>query len=141
MGQKFKPSQPPNSGKKIGLSSSVNATEDPDKLPPKFSFRYLAPAYCISNCTDEERLSFVDRMFRLSQLTWSKLRQIDRHKLGYELIDRKSIKPAIPTGITEDVKFVAFRFYKLAPMVGYRSDDGTFYVIWFDRNFKVYDHG
>jgi len=102
---------------------------------------YLHRDYCITSCTDEERLSFVDKMYRLSQLTWSQLRQAPRQGLGYEKIDRESIRVGIPANVTEDVNFIAFRFCGKAPMIGYRSDDGTFYIIWFDRGFTVYKHG
>src|SRR5206468_3998028 len=97
--------------------------------------------YCISRCTREEKAAFADKMHRLSQQTWSQLRQADRHGLGFETIDRTSIRSGIPPSITDDVRFIAFRFCGNAPMVGYRSDDGTFYVIWFDRAFTLYDHG
>jgi len=39
-----------------------------------------------------------------------------------------------------DAQNIAFRFHDRAPMVGYRSTDGIFYIIWFDRNFTLYTH-
>ncbi|MGA2599285.1 MAG: hypothetical protein ABSH09_20110 [Bryobacteraceae bacterium] len=82
----------------------------------------------------------MDKMHRLSQLAWYEVRQQSRHKLGCETLARKSLH-GIPPNVTDDVDFIAFRFYKLAPMIGYRGDDGTFYIIWFDREFKLYNHG
>lgn len=138
---RLKPSQAPNTGKRISQKAVEQEVANPDKLPPKFSFRYLRADYCITRCTNEERLAFVDRMYRLSKLTWADLRQSPRHGLGYEKIDRDRIRSTIPAGITEDINFIAFRFHANAPMVGYRADDGTFYVVWFDRDFSLYDHG
>jgi len=61
--------------------------------------------------------------------------------MGYEKIFRTALKTSIPISVTDDVDFIAFRFCGKAPMVGFRGDDGTFFVVWFDRQFKVYDHG
>lgn len=112
-----------------------------DQQPPKFSLQYIHKDYCISLCQKEEKISFVNQIHLLSQKTWAEIRQAPRHGQGYEKIERTSIKSSIPSHITEDVNIIAFRFHGKAPMVGYRSADGTFYIIWFDRNFTLYDHG
>jgi hypothetical protein len=138
---RIRPSQPPDSGRRISARALQQEGPSTDKLPPKFSFRYLDRSRCITRCTEEERLAFVSKMHLLSQLTWSQLRQAPKDGLGYEKIDRDSIRAGIPTAITEDVNFIAFRFHGKAPMVGYRSDDGTFYIVWFDRDFTLYDRG
>jgi hypothetical protein len=137
---RFKTSQPPNKGQRIQGPALRPDARNPDKFPPKFSFHYLQRGYCITSCTQEEQLAFVDRMYRLSQLSWAELRRAPRHGLGYEQIARASIRAGIPANITGDVNFIAFRFYGKAAMVGYRSDDGTFHIIWFDREFKLYEH-
>lgn len=128
----------------IGKGNIVKAHEtpelSPDDQPPIFSLEHLTKDYCISSCTDEEKVSFVDHLHRLSQLAWKELRQAPRHGLGYEKINRDSIKSAIPKHITDDVKhFIAFRFYKKAPMVGHR-EERTFYIFWIDREFTLYEH-
>jgi hypothetical protein len=76
----------------------------------------------------------------LSELTWAQLRQADRHGLGFETIDRSSIKSGIPGVVTADVNIIAFRFAGKKPMVGFRDRDGTFHIIWFDRAFRLYKH-
>jgi len=76
----------------------------------------------------------------LSQLSWSQLRLAPRHGVGYEIIDRKGFRVAIPQHITDDVNLIAFRFSGKAPMIGYK-DEGIFRIVWLDRAFKVYDHG
>jgi hypothetical protein len=60
--------------------------------------------------------------------------------LGYERISRNAIRGAIPSHIAKEVAFIAFRFYRKAPMVGYRDGD-IFHIIWIDREFKLYAHG
>ncbi len=81
-------------------------------------------------------------MHRLSQATWSALRQAPRHGLGYEKIGRNQIRrSSIPPVITDDANIIAFRFHDMAPMVGFRGPDGTFFIVWFDRQMILYDHG
>lgn len=130
---------PPNKGLKIKAPKASELL--PDDEPPIFSLQYLHKDYCISRCTDEEKIAFVDRIHRISQLKWKELRQLDRHKLGYEQIHRTAIRSGIPSHIMPDVKhFIAFRFHGKAPMVGYR-DERIFYIFWIDRGFTLYDHG
>jgi len=79
-------------------------------------------------------------LYKLSQLTWSQIQSSPRHGLGYEKIPRAAIKAPVPSLITEDTNFIAFRFSGKKAMVGYR-DRAVFYVVWLDRNFTLYDHG
>jgi hypothetical protein len=135
---RIRPSQPPDTGKRISPKAFEREFSNPDKLPPKFSFRYLDRKYCITRCTDQERVGFVNKMYQLSQQTWSQLRQAPRHGLGYEKIDRDSIRAGIPPARR---KLHRIQVPRPGAMVGYRSDDGTFYIVWFDRDFTLYDHG
>jgi hypothetical protein len=73
-------------------------------------------------------------------MTWSEIIQAPRHGMGFETITRTAIRRPIPTHITEDVTFIAFRFNGLKPMIGYRIE-GMFHIIWFDCRFDLYDHG
>lgn len=107
---------------------------------PIFSVQDLSQDYGLSACTTEEKAAFADTLYRLSQLTWNQISSAHRHGLGYEKIARNSIKAPIPAHITEEVNFIAFRFYKKAPMVGYR-DGNLFHIIWLDRAFTLYNHG
>jgi hypothetical protein len=59
--------------------------------------------------------------------------------MGCEKIARDAIRRPIPPGVTEDVTFLAFRFHGMKPMVGYRVNE-MFHIIWFDRDFTLYDH-
>lgn len=121
---------------KSGIDSSLSS----DKKKPKFSFCYIESSHCITKCQKDEKAGLADRLYRLSQLTWSELKQQDRHKLGFEKIARDSIRSGIPVHITEDVDhFLAFRFDDMKAMVGYRLGS-TFFVIWLDRDFTLYKH-
>ncbi|KYQ97917.1 hypothetical protein AWY96_05135 [Serratia plymuthica] len=122
----------------VGLSAQDKA-KTIDQNPPEFSLRYLQKGYCIDCCERDEKAALADKMFRLSQLSWSQIRQQDRHKLGYEKIARDAFNTAIPAHVTEDVDLIAFRFCGMAPMVGYKRD-ATFFILWLDRNYSVYDH-
>ncbi len=128
----------PDTGQKVALARAEE--EDADRLPPKFSLRYLNQHYCLSRCTKDEKAAFADRVRLLSQKSWAELRMCPRHGLGYETIRRDRIKSGIPCVVTDDVNIIAFRFHGLKPMVGFRSNDGTFYIVWFDRDFSLYEH-
>lgn len=122
----------------VGLSPE-NKAKSIDQSPPEFSFRYLQKGFCVDCCELKEKAALSDKLFRLSQLSWAQIRQQDRHKLGYEKIARNAIKSAIPPHVTEDVDLIAFRFHGMAPMVGYKRD-ATFFILWLDRVYTLYDH-
>lgn len=117
----------------------------PDTVPdtqkrPLFSFHYLQDAYCISRCTREEKAGFADTMRTLSKLTWNEIRLAPRHGLGSEKIERNSIRASIPSNITDDATFLAIRFHRMKPMVGFRESN-IFHIVWFDKSLSLYDHG
>jgi len=124
-----------------GKRLSTHASDDPDKLPPKFCLRGMRPKYSLTECTKDEKAAFADRLYELSRSTWAALRQMPRKGQGWEVIPRHAIKgDGIPLFITEDVNILAFRCVGNAPMVGYRSRDGVFNIIWIDRDFTLYEH-
>lgn len=123
----------------VGLSPEDEA-RNIDQSPPEFSLRYLQKGFCIDCCEQKEKAALADKLFRLSQLSWTEIRRQDRHKLGYEKIARNAIKSAIPVHVTEDVDLIAFRFCGMAPMVGYKRE-ATFYILWLDRAYTLYNHG
>lgn len=127
-------------GKRIARPT-IGAEKSSEDQPPKFSFQYLQKKYCFSKCQKDEKLAFANTMYKLSQFKWGQLRLEPRHGLGYERIPKAVIKGSIPDKFRGEVDFIAFRFSGQKPMVGYKSPDGTFYIIWFDRDFTLYDHG
>lgn len=114
---------------------------NPEALPPKFCLRGMRKGFSIEDCEKHERAAFASRLYELSRSKWSELRQMPRHGQGFETIPRDAIKGGIPPEITDDVEILAFRFNGKAPMVGYRSKDGVFNIVWLDRAFELYDHG
>ena len=96
--------------------------------------------YCVSKCEKNEKVAILDKLHQLSQLTWVQLHQSPKHSYGYEKIPRNAIKRPVPSQITEDVTLIAFRFHGKAAMVGYREHE-IFHIIWFDRDFSLYNHG
>lgn len=125
-------------------SKHIKAPQSPSSgssqnLRPVFSLEYLGGNYCLSKCELAEKAAFAERLHKLSQLTWAEIQRAHRHGLGCETITRDSIKASPPPAVTDDVRFLAFRFNGMAPMVGYR-DGRIFFVIWLDRDFSLYDH-
>jgi len=130
----------PNKSKHLQSQRRASDKIDYNREKPTFCLRFVDRSYCISSCNHEDKAAFSDTLVQMSQLTWNELRQAQRHGIGSEKIDRKSITRPIPSHITEDVTFLAFRFSGKKSMVGYRMKE-MFHIIWFDRDFKLYDHG
>ena len=107
---------------------------------PAFSFDHLQESHCITLCDESDQLAFVNALRKLSKLTWNQIRGTQRHGLGSEKIHRGSFKVPVPAIVGEDVTFIAIRFSGLKAMVGYQ-EDRIFEIVWFDRNFDVYEHG
>src|SRR5262245_26779869 len=104
----------PQEGKRFVAPDSTSSSTE--HLCPVFSLRYLSRDYCISKCTTEEQISFVETIRLLSQQTWAQIKTNNRHKLGCEKIARSSMQAAIPSVVTADVTLLAFRFSGMAPM-------------------------
>lgn len=110
----------------------------PDALHPAFSLRYVEKRYCISDCDKSEKSHFAEKILKLSQMTWAQIKQSHRHSFGTEIISQLEAK--LPVAAPKGAHALAFRFSGKKPMVGYR-DGNIFYVVWFDREFTLYDHG
>jgi len=128
----------PNSGRRFGLDT-IEATTDFNRQKPIFSLQFVDPPYCISCCDKDEKASFAGMLLNMSKMTWNELRNAPRHGMGCEKISHDAIHRPIPAGITEDVTLLAFRFHAKKTMVGYRVKE-IFHIIWFDRDFTLYDH-
>lgn len=115
---------------------------DPDRLPPVFSFEFMAEAngYSVDCCDADHRAALASRLFKLSRMTWLEIRQAPRHGLGTEKIPARALSLALPKQITEDVGLLALRYSGLNPMVGYR-DGRIFYILFIDHAMNLYDHG
>ncbi len=127
--------------KNSGIHISAESPPNYHAMHPIFSLERIQPGdFCFSNLKTGDKAAFADSIFKRRTLTWEKLKNEDRHKLGSEKINKKSIKATIPKFITEDEQnFLALRFNGLKAMVGYKVNN-IFYVLWFDPKFKLYDH-
>lgn len=138
MGKFEKPNA--NRGNKVALSSSATARVDYGREQPTFCLRYVQESHCITKCGKDEQAAFAVKILRMSKMTWNDLIQADRHGMGQEKISQSAIRSPLPRFLSEDITLIAFRFSGLKAMVGYRTD-GMFHVLWFDRDFTLYNHG
>lgn len=124
-------------GNRITIPENINY----DTKPPVFSLeRVQSGNYCFSILNQEDKAQFAESIFKRRSLTWSEIKNINRHGLGFEKISKDAIKTSLPPFIKDDVEhFIAFRFNGMKPMVGYRVKD-IFYVLWFEHNFTLYSH-
>lgn len=112
----------------------------PDSLFISFNLKHVTGRYCLTRCDKNELSAFAKKIHRLSQMTWAQIKAAPRHKLGTEKID--SLDDKLPQEAKDKGRqAIALRFDGFKPMVGYRGDRDTFYIVWFDRNFSLYDHG
>lgn len=125
-------------GKRISAKEAPNYNE----RPPVFSLQRIPNTkYCLSALDKDDKSAFADSIYKRRIITWKEINNQSRYALGFEKISRDGIKSAIPKFITDDVDhFLAFRFNGKKAMVGFRQKD-IFYVLWFDHDFSLYDHG
>ena len=124
---------------KVRLPSQSDI-QRPDELHPAFSFEHMMPGFDVEDCEKDDRAALSLKLLKLGKMTWAQIKQCPRHGMGFETLDRKSIKAGIPPFITPEVRLLAFRFSGMKAMVGYRIGR-TFFIVWLDRNFSLYDHG
>ncbi len=130
----------PKSAKGKNYNFPVQPSSPTLTSKPIFSFHYLQNSYCISKCSRPQKIGFVDTMRILSSMLWNEIYSSGHHQHGKETIPRHRFKVPIPSSISDDENLIAIRFHENHPMVGVRRGD-VFHVVWFDRNFTVYDHG
>jgi hypothetical protein len=106
---------------------------------PIFCLKHLHPKYNLDKCEVDEKAKLIERMHKLSSITWEIIRTSHRHGMGAEKIERTSIKTSIPSHITPDTTLYALRFDGLKPFVGYRSEF-IFHIVYIDRDFTLYNH-
>jgi hypothetical protein len=121
------------------IQPGVPAGASTDGETPVFCLRHLAEGWRVSDCERDDQAAFAVTLEKLSRLTWQEIRGAHRHGMGTEKIARTSFRVPVPSGITEDVQFLAVRFNGLKAMVGFRSGV-TFHIVWLDRTFEVYRH-
>lgn len=139
--KKIKPPKKEGGRKYINQNPQFSGDGTPsEQRHPAFSLQHLNGKYCLSNCDSKEKAEFASTLHKLGQLTWSQIKQAQKHGLGCEKIARTAIRGAsIPKHLTEDTTLLAFRCIGKAPMVGYREGH-VFHILWVDRDFTLYDH-
>jgi len=128
--------------KPFSLQESEKERYDPNKMPLRFSFRFLVnhSDYDFESLGKEQKVALMNTIYKLSKYNWSELRLNDRHGKGYEKIAKSSLKFRLPKDVPADCTIVAFRFYEMDPMIGYISAWGTFYIVAIDRKYRAYSH-
>jgi len=117
--------------------------KDPQFLNrPCFSFQYLQRGeYHLDACDDPDKVCLIDRLVKMSALTWAQIHSSGRHGWGTEKIPRSKLRAAVPEGITDEVEFLVIRFSgRKQPMVGFRTAN-IFHIVFLDPKFRLYDHG
>lgn len=126
-----------HSGKNIPKPQEVNIT---DYKHPIFCFRYIHHDYNLDKCDASEKVSLIEQIARLSQLTWDEIRLAPRHGMGSEKISKDEIIASKPEIVTSDVDFLlAFRFQGKKPFIGHRNKF-VFHILYIDNKFSVYKH-
>lgn len=139
MGRKKKPliNVPPEQGKHISIP--VRPVIPLVQQKPSFVLECCHKRdFCFIQCDSEQKLGFADKLHELSQLTWNEIINASRQGLGQERIpelDRK--KPSI---VPREAKIIGLIFHGKRRMVGFRDGNGTFHILWFDHNGKLYKH-
>ena len=126
--------QRPKGGTRI---KEPDAQVSSERQRPVFCLQYLDHEYGLSKCQKEEKAAFADTLHQLSQRDWMDLKFASKHGSGCEKIHRDSIKGRIPTIATDEVTFLAFRFYGKKPLVGFRAGR-ILHIIWLDRTHSLY---
>jgi hypothetical protein len=129
----------PQTNKGSKLITPQAETVNNNKEHPVFCLKYIDPKCCISNCEKNDKAGFADQLRTLSKVDWETIRHAPRHGIGTEIIDRSSLKCNIPP-VTDDVKFIAFRYSGKKAMVGYRNNN-IFHIIGVEKKFgDLYEH-
>lgn len=126
-------------------TSGISAEQpkiDYNKSPIIFSLeRLVRGKYCFSSLENQDKQQFAESIFKRKNLTWEEVISSPKHGLGTEKISVNSISETKPQFVTDDVNnYLALRYFGKKPMVGIRQKN-VFYVLWFDYDFSLYNHG
>ena len=129
------------SDKKSFSKSNVREQKWEDRIKyPAFCFRFLHKDYHVDKCNADEKICLLERIVKLSNISWQEIEYTGRHAFGSEKIDRNAVKKELPNEITEDVPFfIALRFDGNKAFVGFRNKF-VFHVLYVDRDFTLYNH-
>ena len=129
---------PKSSGQKVENATSVI---NYNKSTIRFCLNHLQSGFSLDELPQNQRADLAMALYRRRSFTWDGLLKEDRHGLGMEHIPGGQLKTSIPRVFEGQEKFMVFRYSKLLPMVGVRTND-TFHIVWIERHFgELYDHG
>jgi hypothetical protein len=126
----------------------VNAQQNKIKVPSGNSFELDYPIFCFRYLQTEAKrdfkfyADFVERLKKISSLTWHQINIAERHGFGTEKMPITQIKPLLPRFVTPDVThLLVFRANAdNRPFLGLRSGI-IFHIIFIEEQFgDVYDH-
>lgn len=138
MAGKFKS---PKTNSSLLVAKSATSELNYNDRNPVFCFQYLDSEFGMKNCTPADKAALVERLVKLSSMTWSQIQKAPRHGFGTELIPIRQICRPKPSFLSPEIDaLLAFRFNGLAPMLGHRMQD-VFHICFLDAKFTLYDHG
>jgi hypothetical protein len=120
------------------IQPRIETEKNWDQYEPIFSLHNIHGNFCISSCSDNEKVQFADWLYKLTRLTWNQIKSQNRHKGGYEQIRKTSLKAPLHAEYQEK-KIIFFHAMNFAPIGGFR-EGRIFHIIWVDPKFKAYKH-
>lgn len=87
-----------------------------NNLHPAFCFRHLHDDFNFKQLilTEEKYAkNFIEKLDKLSKMSWKEIMNSSRYKNGTEIIDRKQIEYSISKEITQDMNILAFHLQDL----------------------------
>jgi hypothetical protein len=132
----------------MGKIKKKNIQQNKIKIPSENSIEFDYPIFCFRHLqTVPDRdfkfySDFVERLKKISNLTWNQINVADRHGFGTEKIPVNQMKPQLPKFVTPEIThLLVFRANgDNRPFLGLRR--GTvFHIIFLEEQFgDVYDH-
>ena len=109
---------------------------------PKFSFEFcFGSKRGINHASVNTKKVTLEKMILLSQNTWHEIKELPREQ-SFEKIKKSSFNslPGLPDKFKGIEKIDVFRLpSKVGRLIGYIEED-TFFVVWIDTKFDMYDH-
>jgi len=118
------------------------------KKPSSTEIKIDYPIFCFKHLQIDFKgdhkfyYEFIERLKKLSQLSWDKINTTQKHGFGTEKMPVGNIKPDLPKFITPDVKdLLVFRANgDNRPFLGLRKNN-VFHIIFLEERFDdVYNH-
>ncbi len=132
----------------MGKIKKKNTNQNKIKVPTENSLELDYPVFCFKHLqtvpeNDHKFYSdFVDRLKKLSNLTWQQINIADRHGFGTEKMPIGQIKPQLPRFVTPEITHLTvFRANgDNRPFLGLRNGI-VFHIIFTEEKFgDVYNH-